>query len=383
MLKPFLSYRAVCCYIRVMEHSAQHFFEQQRKAIREKLKDILCEKAVELCGTHRWKGDFMDRFRSFCLQGKMIRGGLIVLSFRLFRADMPDALLELASAMEILHSSLLIHDDIMDRDATRRGKPTIFSQYRRFAVQHRLNDPGHFGESFGICAGDIGFFLAFGILSSLDLEPDVRKKIQQLWSSEFTSVGLAQMQDVYLGSVSGEVHEEDIMNLYRYKTARYTFSLPLASGAVAAGVGGETVALLEELGEYMGTVFQLKDDELDLFGDERETGKPVGTDMKEGKKTLLFLYLSRLLEAGKSELGVLTGEERAYLQEGLRPIGLTTDTLMQLRTIATKHGIVSRIGEKIMELNGRAESLIDTLQIDEAHRDTLISVLRYNMERRW
>jgi geranylgeranyl diphosphate synthase type I len=115
-------------------------------------------------------------------------------------------------------------------------------------------------------------------------------------------VGVAQMQDVANGAIKPvstnpfrdapcEPREEDILTLYRYKTGRYTFSLPLALGATLAGAADETRTALEEAGEDLGILFQLKDDELGLFADEAELGKPVGADIREDKKTLYRLRL--------------------------------------------------------------------------------------------
>jgi geranylgeranyl diphosphate synthase type I len=361
----------------------RNFFETYREAIGNRIGEIFDRRRRELHRLHDWSEDLFDRLRAFCVQGKMIRGGLVLLGHRLFRAEFPDTLLSMAASLEILHSSLLIHDDIMDRDETRRGRATIFHQYRQMAEQRGLDDPRHFGESFGICVGDIGFFIAFGTISSLDLDRDIRTEIQRRWAEEFTSVGLAQMQDVYLGSLSGTVEEEKILSLYRYKTARYTFSLPLTSGATAAGADKETVRQLDELGEHLGIVFQLKDDELDLFGDEGETGKPVGTDLEEGKKTLLSLYLIRLLEEGTGEGGMLTDDERRCLSHILNRGKLSDEVVDQLRAVAVRHGIITRITRRMEELSGRAEALIEALPIDEEQRSTLLSILRYNMERSW
>jgi geranylgeranyl diphosphate synthase type I len=191
------------------------------------------------------------------------------------------------------------------------------------------------------------------------------------------------MQDVYLGSMRGTVEEEQVLELYRCKTARYTFSLPLVSGALAAGAGEELIVQLEELGEHLGIVFQLKDDELDLMGDEEHTGKPVGTDLEEGKKTLLSVYLSELLEDSREGKGALTEAERQCLTHVLNRGRLSDGHLGLLRDIVTNHGIIARIIRRMEELSGRAHALIEALPIDDTQRSTLLSILRYNMERTW
>jgi geranylgeranyl diphosphate synthase type I len=359
-----------------MESSANRFFEQYREIITERLIDILEKKTPEV-QMHGWGEDLLVRLRKFTLQGKMIRGGLTVLSYLLFREDAPASMLDMAAAVEIVHSSLLIHDDIMDRDTIRRGKPSIYHQYRTLARKRAFDDPDHFGESLGICAGDVGFFLAFEVVASLDLKPGIHKILMSRWASEFISVGLAQMQDVSLSTTTGGVSEDDILNLYRYKTARYTFSLPMSIGALAADAGGAVVAQLEKIGELMGIAFQLKDDELDLFGKEKVTGKPVGTDMQEGKKTLYWLYLMRLLE----EDGALKNEDRDRLACALSGGKVEKDALVWIGQLTEERGIRTHIESMMRDLNGRAEDLIEDLRVRQEHRDILLSVARYNLQR--
>jgi len=195
--------------------------------------------------------------------------------------------------MELLQSGLLVHDDIMDRDRTRRGQTTVFYQYVQRAEREGLRDAYHLGEALGICAGDVAYFLAFELLSRLPVSAEASRRALSLCGRELTYVGVAQMQDVVWGASPAVVGEEEVLKLYIYKTGRYTFSLPLALGGVLAETDERTLARLERLGECLGVLFQIRDDELGLFGDPRELGKPVGSDIREGKKTLFYGYLHR------------------------------------------------------------------------------------------
>jgi geranylgeranyl diphosphate synthase type I len=366
-----------------MEERALAFFREQRKIIGGRLDDILNRKSGDLGGPHLWGRDLIERLRAFCFLGKMIRGGLIILAYRLYRPELSDAVLDMAAAVEIMHSSLLIHDDIMDRDATRRGEPSIFHQYRLLGEQRGYSDPLHFGTSFGICAGDIGFFLAWELLTSLDMEPAIRMGIQQRWSAELASVGLAQMQDMHMG-FEDRVTEEEVMRLYLHKTARYTFSLPLVTGALAADTEEAVSSLgwLEKIGERMGLVFQLKDDELDLFGSTEQTGKPVGADVEQGKKTLYWLYLTRLLDGEERSSGELSGTDGPALHRALKKERLDASDLELIRGIAEDRGIRRKVETRMRQLSRSAEMTIRRLPGDEAYRDMLLSILRYNLHRK-
>ena len=357
----------------------KQFFSQYREEIEGELCTFFEEWRKSLGSINPWGEDLIDRLQDFTLQGKMIRGGLIILSFLMFRTELGRPVLQLAAAIELIQSALLIHDDIMDRDEMRRGGPSLFHQYSLLAEKQGIEGPVHYGESLGICAGDIGFFLAFEILAKLDLNSGIRERIQASWSRAFTTVGLAQMQDMFLSGVHREVSEKTIIDLYRTKTARYTFSLPLATGATAAGEKNATTHILEQIGEYMGIAFQIKDDELDLFGTEKETGKPVGTDMEEGKKTLYYLHLLQLRSTGNDRL---SNAEMEALQKLTRQGGMERSTVLELCHIADKYGIRTRVQRTMEEFSKRAEELIFGLSATEKYRNLLLDVLHYNTERR-
>ena len=239
-----------------------------------------------------WSEDVFKKLEHFSCQGKMVRACHLLFAANLGRAHISgqDAL-KAAAALEIIHSSLLIHDDIIDRDLLRRGEKTIFAQYQELAENENLKDSYHFGESQGICIADIGFFLAFKLLSELSVDSRTKNKILEIFVKDIVSVGLAQMQDIYLGYLSNQPQELEVQRVHRYKTARYTFSLPFEIGARLAQLDDRAIEKLSELGEYLGIIFQMKDDEMCIFGSEQDIRKPSGTDVKENKKTLFSIHL--------------------------------------------------------------------------------------------
>lgn len=348
------------------------FFDKHKVHIEEYLREFLIEKEKELAGINHWGKDLIGRLGKFCLHGKMIRGCLIILSYLMFNKRLIKSIVKTASAYELLQSSLLIHDDIMDRDVMRRGRKSIFYQYKNLGEDENVFDSYHFGESLGICAGDIAFYLAFEILSELRIDPGIKEGILSMWSRELINVGLSQMQDVYFSSVQREVSEEDILKLYKYKTARYTFSLPFATGALASGQDQKTILNLERLGEYFGIIFQIKDDELGLFGTEDEMGKSVGTDIEEGKRTLLHHYLSEMV----------SGEDKKFLDSVLKKREVTASVLASIQKIAEKSGAQERIHQKMTHTKEKAQILIAALKIKEKYKNILFDILEYNLTRK-
>jgi geranylgeranyl diphosphate synthase type I len=364
-----------------MDLSMHQFIQKYRKPIGQFIVGYLQEKERELDKVNPWGRDSIRKLMKFSLQGKMIRGGLIILSYRMYHPHYKNSILNIAAAIEIIHSSLLIHDDIMDRDTTRRGEKSIFYQYKELGDLKKIEDAAHFGTSLGICAGDIGFFLAFEILSNLDIDTKIRQRILSSWTGELAAVGLAQMQDVYFSMSPEKVTEESIIDLYRFKTARYSFSLPLATGAIAAGGDLKSIRLLRKIGEYMGIVFQIKDDELDLFGKEAVTGKPVGTDIKEGKKTLYYYHLSDLLRKGSVQKLALSEDERDTLRKMICKSEMNTYGLIGIRELALRYGIQEKIEKKMEELSMEARRLIGLLDVEKRYRTILTEILQYILKR--
>ncbi len=313
----------------------------------------------------------MNRLREFCLQGKLIRGSLLIFSYQMFKKETPDWILKIASALELIHSSLLIHDDIMDRDTLRRGQKTIFYQYKELGDIQDSHDSYHLGESLGICSGDIGFFLAYEILSDLNLDSQGKKNLFHLWSQELVSVGLAQMQDIYLGATKALAGESDILDLYRIKTARYTFALPLMTGALVTSQNQSTIHTLEKIGENLGIIFQIKDDEIGLFGTECTIGKSVGTDIKENKRTLLSFYLSELVR----------NKDRDSLRAVYNKRDVSQSDIALVRGIAERSGVLEKLREKNLELKEETEALISSLDVEEGFKKDLHRIIQYNMER--
>ena len=375
------------------------FFESRRALIARALAAL-----VPASGPMR---ESMERIVEFCGRGKMIRGCLVFLGAEAAQerlsatavagggaesAGIPLAaargdLASIAAAMELFQAGLLAHDDVMDRDELRRGAPTIHARYaaetRARAADPRAADAWatdagagslcacddivpetaqHVGESLAICLGDLCYFKAFEALA-LALEGNARQgEIVGLCAAGLGEVAVAQMADVAWGADSAEVPEEEILAMYRGKTAHYSFSMPLAVGALAAaGAGGgraaaegpgDIVGRLYELGESLGILFQIRDDELGLFGVPESIGKAPGSDLREGKKTL---FRSRLLAAApaseRKRLRVLFGG-------GAEP---RAEDIAYIRSLSEKLGVARSIAEMSRRAEGDALAIVGAL----------------------
>ncbi len=224
----------------------------------------------------------------------------------------------------------------------------------------------------GICAGDVGFFLAWDILSRLEVEQRRRSEVLGLVAREMCAVGVAQMQDMAFGTFSRLPDPDEVLDLYLYKTARYTFSLPLACGAVLAGAGNAAVQRLARLGTYLGVVFQIRDDDLGVFGSRARTGKPVGSDIREGKKTLLALEV----------LSRARGDERKRLASLYGKKNLSAAEIASVREAAVRLGARRRMQDVAADLAAEAARIIGTLDAPPRCREILLAICAESLRRK-
>jgi len=322
--------------------------------------------------------ELTKRLGPYTSRGKMIRGCLVTVGLHAFDPKptkaKTDAALALGAVMELLQSMLLIHDDIMDQDELRRGAPAVHASYVVEGKAFKISDAVRYGESLGICLGDVAGFAAFRIIADLPVPEQVLSKLLLLTSRELAAVGLAQMDDVANGFSDSEVSEADIYSLYRFKTGRYTFSLPLMLGAVLAGAPEADIQKLGKLGELFGILFQVKDDELGLFGNSAQTGKPRGSDILGGKKTLFRLELLKVTKGSDHDrLNQLFGNKDCSQTD-------VDFVLERLETLGTRAKVLSGLEtwrKQAQDLIGELES------IQTRGREALSSVLKYNMTRSW
>lgn len=303
----------------------------------------------------------LDQIDEFVVRGKSIRGILTLLSAELFGYKDKNTALIGASALEMIHSSLLIHDDIMDNDLLRRGKPSVFSQYALLAKQHKINSP-YFSKSMGISVGNCALLLGIQLLNKLKNYELTNYILQEIFATN-----IAQMQDVFFGEKKDCPTEKEIEEIYLYKTARYTFSLPLITGATLAGVNDHTKQKLGLLGEYIGILFQLQDDNIGLYSNVVQSGKQVGSDVVNNKKTLLRILLEqRLSDNEKRELNTIYGNNN-----------ITEKHIALIRKLNDKYHINQKIEEKKEELKILAGNIVTDLTIIDSYKKILSELIEY------
>jgi geranylgeranyl diphosphate synthase, type I len=346
------------------------YLKQKKQDVDMSLDLFIDSKITELSSIHELGGKALERLKIFGKRGKGIRGVLTVLGAELY-GNKDNGILTVASAMELIHSSLLIHDDIIDDDEMRRGFPTIFKQYSDDGERLNLKKPKFYGQSMGICAGDIGLYFAILQISESDIEITTKNHLISLITSEISKTAVAEMMDVLFGFSSEETQAADIQTVYLYKTGRYTFSLPLMLGGIYAGKALSELKTVEEYGEHLGIVFQIVDDWLGLFADEAELGKPIGSDIRENKKTLIRQMLfSKVGNEDKKTLENIFGKEH-----------LTIEDIQIVRKAILLNGIKNDIDIIITEKSEKALALVETLEVESKYKEILKSLVEYNIKR--
>lgn len=201
-------------------------------------------------------------------------------------------------SIEFVHAFLLIHDDIIDKDNCRHGVDTVHYYYQKQAKKRFAKnvDHLHFGHSLAIIAGDLSYALANDILLASRFEEKIILRALRRLHQVVYEVIPGQMRDIVL-SYRGKASEEEIMKVYEAKTAYYTFWAPISLGYILAGKKKVPKAF-REYALCLGQAFQIRDDILGIFGEEKKLGKPVGSDLEEGKQTLLVNYI---FQKGSSE----------------------------------------------------------------------------------
>lgn len=238
--------------------------------------------------------------------GKRLRP-VLVMSGAEVVGGMAADVLPAACAVEMIHAYSLIHDDLpaMDDDDYRRGKLT----------NHKV-----YGEAVAVLAGDALLTLAFKLLTENKSScPDnVLRVINEIAEGAGT-FGLVGGQVVDTCSVSDSADEATLEYIHRHKTGAL-YRVSIRAGAILAGASEEQLACLTEYAEQLGLAFQIVDDILDIEGDEKKTGKPVGSDIKNKKLTYPALFG---LEKSKGKARLAAEKAR----EALKPFGKEADFL--------------------------------------------------------
>ncbi len=264
------------------------------------------------------------------------------------------AIVDAGAAFELLQGFALIHDDVMDGSAVRRGAPTVHRQFaERHAAEGWTGEDRRFGEGVAILVGDLALVYADQLL------PPGPVELGRLWDELRTELNIGQYLDL-LGTSTGRSDRPNARRIARYKSGKYTIERPLQLGATLAGRHGDLAEPLSRYGDPLGEAFQLRDDVLGVFGDSARTGKPVGDDLREGKPTLLLAVAHERAVDGQRGLLGLVGDPE-----------LTATQVLDLQDLLVASGALATVEAEITALAEHAVAALEGIAITADARTAL------------
>jgi len=277
----------------------------------EKFLDTKVERGKTLYPLHE---EYYSNLKEYMMRGgKRFRPIAVIIGCKVVGGDIDhERLYTAACSMEILHNASLVHDDLIDHDATRRGGPTFHTRYHDIFKTTVLDDAKkafHFGMTCAILGGDSLINLGAMAIIASKLDPDVSCHCMEYYHRGFEEIiegVFLEMNMVNMDNVTPEMY----LKMIELKTAALLEKSILMGGAIGRASESQMKAL-SEYGIKIGQAFQIQDDILGSFGDVKVTGKSTDGDIKEGKRTMLLLGALHLGTPEQKEiLGKYLGNDK-------------------------------------------------------------------------
>ena len=217
--------------------------------------------------------------------GKRLRPYMVIKSCQILKGKIPNAM-PAASAVEMVHNFTLVHDDIMDNDEMRHGVPTVHKK---------------FGIPIAILAGDVLFSKAFQVISDTKLSTSSTTQLISRLAKACVDVCEGQLLDIKMAEERKIPSQAEYITMIEKKTAAL-FDVSCAMGAICATNKASDISNLSSFGRNLGIAFQITDDLIGVMGDPKITKKPVGNDLREGKKSLPILMAIKLANGNDKKI---------------------------------------------------------------------------------
>ena len=320
--------------------------------------------------------ELVDEVRRLVMSGgKRLRPALVYHTYRACGGASDGAVLPLAMSTELLHTYLLIHDDIMDHSEIRRGQASAHARFREIHRQRgREGDAVDFGRSVAILLGDLAHTWAVetyvAARASLGDDSESGRSLDAAFSGMCEEVIRGQYLEMVLPHLP-QPTEDQLLRALRLKSGRYSVERPIELGALLAGAPRPVLEALLAYGRAVGEVFQLRDDVLGTFGDADAVGKPVASDLSEGKYTFLIHHTLR----------VAAPADAAHLRGVLGRPDLGEDEVARAREIIRSSGGLRAVAEMIDERLAEAREALEELSVEFGQLPFLEGLVEYSGRR--
>lgn len=336
-------------------------------AVEKRMNDLLGEYAERSRQISPASVEMVDSIADLVASGKRLRALLAWWGWQGAGGEANDPrIIEAGVSLELFQAAALIHDDVVDRSDTRRGRPSV---HRRFESLHRnsgwTQESAHFGVASAVLTGDLALALSEEAFASAADATAFASTARTAFNTMRFEVMVGQYLDI-LGEV--DVHDIDpaeaqsrARTVVEYKSANYSVVWPLAIGAVLAGADESTLEGLSRFSRPLGIAFQLQDDLLGVFGDPELTGKPAGDDLREGKRTELIAHaLDHLDESGASRLTGALGDTQ-----------LSDTDVVEIQDLLEASGARTALSGEVRDLGEQALTALDALDVADPVRQGL------------
>ncbi|HEX7456729.1 MAG TPA: polyprenyl synthetase family protein [Candidatus Nanoarchaeia archaeon] len=303
--------------------------------------------------------------------GKRVRPAFAYCAYVASGGRSLEAILYASAALEVLHAWALIHDDIIDNANIRRGKPSVHKVFEDF---HRKRGFRGNAENFGVYAailvGDLAFSYADELLNTAPFPAGRIRRAKEYYDLMKKQVIFGEYLDV-VAPLKKQITERDLLTILEYKTAKYTIERPTHIGAILAGAEEDILQVFSSYAIPLGQAFQIQDDIMGTFSSEEKIGKPVDSDIKEGKRTLLVL---KAYEYSKRA-------ERKFLDKVLGNQLAGEAEIENVRQIIRECGALEYSQELAYKLIKKAKGAILQAKLVEEGREYLLQAADYLLTR--
>lgn len=339
----------------------QSYLKNTALEIEEKLNEFLENWSRETAAKSSKLSRLSQTFIEASQGGKRLRGVLVRLGYEMAGREYNPEILKGGVAYEIFQTAILAHDDIIDQSPLRRGKPTLWQAL----------GGDHYGISQTICLGDIGFFLAYKLISESNFPEKEKNQAISIFTQTMLETALGEILDIELPHLKEVNSQKDVETIFRLKTAKYTLVGPLQLGVILGGGNNNLLDDIKRFGDDLGIAFQIQDDILGIFGDEKSVGKSVTSDAEEGKITLLYLHA---LKYG-------SGEQKGLLEKyyGKGKIGVIE--LEKIRKVFWETGALEACQKRAQELVVSAKKVIEGMEVSSEYKKLLMEMADFLVDR--
>ena len=301
-------------------------------------------------------------------QGKQVRGALTVLGFELAGGKMNKDIYQASVMVELMHTALLVADDVFDWDDLRRGQQTIHRQWETYFPKKQEK----YGVDMAFDSALMALYLAPLALENTEFDDYSIVKASNYFFRKVVATAWGEALDISTPYQTLKQKQKSVATIHKYKTVEYTGVLPLVFGALLAGKKDKTwLANLEKYGQILGRIFQIQDDVIGSFGDSQKSGKANDSDIKQARWTKLTEVL--FTKANSKDLKILT---KLYEQKSRNNLEIP-----KIKNLMQKYQVLDEVKVQANKLIKKALAIILKITDNKDHQETLENILEYLVKR--